>query len=153
MCKEIYSRIEYGDKQKAKYDAKGLFLHAVKTYCDEESNRCKKVYVVHFHGFFFLGAKLLLIFKDWLYYILIFSWNYRSWKIWSKLLDVNLHRKEESSLKFTIWSWIGWRPKTLSSLVWAVKSWLCCLRTNKEFRLVDIDTWFKNSILYYIVGR
>ena len=43
MCKEIYSRIEYGDKQKAKYDAKGLFIHTVKTYCDEESNRCKKV--------------------------------------------------------------------------------------------------------------
>ena len=51
MCKEIYSRIEYGDKQKAKYDAKGLFIHTVKTYCDEESNRCKKVFViVQFHG-------------------------------------------------------------------------------------------------------
>ena len=71
MCKEIYSRIEYGDKQKAKYDAKGLFLHAVKTYCDEESNRCKKVFVVHFHGFFFLAQNYYYIKID--YTILIFS--------------------------------------------------------------------------------
>ena len=40
MCHDLYKNCDVS--QKNKYDAKGLFVHAVLTYCNEESKLCKK---------------------------------------------------------------------------------------------------------------
>ena len=43
MCQELHQDFVLQSKQKeAKFDAKGLFVHAVLTFYNEESKRCKK---------------------------------------------------------------------------------------------------------------